>query len=128
MALKLDYITDLLIYEGTKEVNDPEDQIKARLKLQEATVTESFRRQESIADGVTDQSIPLPDANSDYLWIFVDQQVSVKLNGSSDSITLSPKTAGKKTPVLFLRGDITGLLISNGSGSAANVDIISVNI
>lgn len=118
---------DFLSFEGTTS-NDPADSIRFNKKVEEADVSEVFRRQEAIADSTVDQVIALPDVATDYLIISVDQIVTIKLNGSSDALTLSPKSAGVKTPVFYIRGIVSAMRISNSSGSVANVDIISVNI
>lgn len=127
MAKPLRLLVDFLSYEGTLS-NNPADAVSIKSKVEETDVTEVFRLQTSIADQTTDQAISLPDANTDYLLIFTDTEISVKLNGSATAITLKPRSSGKKTPALVLRGDITGLTISNSSGGAANVDVIAVNI
>lgn len=118
---------DFISYDSAL-TNNPEDAIKIKKSVSESNITEVFRRQESIANAVSNQVIPLPDVASDYLLIFTDQTITIKLNGSSDAITLSPKAAGTKTPTFVVRGIISGLTVSNASGNAANVDIIAVNI
>lgn len=127
MAKRIKSIIEFIMYEGTL-TNNPSDTDKIKNTVEDTSITELFRRRESIADAVTDQSIPLPDAATDYLLIFVDQQISIKLNGSTDAIVLKPKTAGTKAFAFYLRGTASALTITNASGSAANVDIISVQI
>lgn len=127
MSNSIKLTVDFLSYVGNL-TNNPTDSIKIKNIVEESTVTEIFRRLESIADSIVDQTIPLPDASTDYLLIFVDQDVSIKLNGSSDPIVLKAKTAGTKAFVFGMRGTISALTISNASGSAANIDVISVQI
>lgn len=127
MSKPLRIILDFLSYEGTL-TNNPQDAIAIKRKVEEANVDEVTRLQSSIPAATVDEVIALPDATADYLLIFVDQQISVKLNGSSDAQILKPKAAGFKTPVLMLRGDITGLTVSNAGAVDANIDVIAVNI
>ena len=127
MAKPLRLIVDFLMYEGTN-TNDPQDAIKIKSKVEESDVSEGLRQLDSIADSTVDQAVTLPDANTDYLLLFVDREITIKLNGSSDAITLKPKANGTKTPVMMIRGDITGLTVSNASGAAANLDIVAVNL
>lgn len=126
MAKPLSLTLDFLVFEGSA-TNNPADAIKIKKTVQETDVSEVFRKMESVADGASDQSIPLPDASSEYLVIFTDQEISIKVNGSTTALTLKPKAAGTKTPAFYWRGTITALTVSNGSGNAANVDIIAVN-
>lgn len=120
-------ILDFLSYEGTL-TNNPQDAVAIKRKVEESNVSEVTRLQSSIAPATVDQAITLPDATSDYLLLFIDRQISIKLNGSSDALVLKPKVAGTKTPVFMMRGDITGLTISNAGADAANIDLIAVNI
>jgi hypothetical protein len=120
-------ILDFLSYEGTL-TNNPQDAVAIKRKVEESNVSEVSRYQSSIDAATVDQVIALPDANSDYLLLFIDRPISIKLNGSSDSIDLKPKSNGLKTPVFMLRGDVTGLTISNAGTVAANIDLIAVKI
>lgn len=120
-------ILDFLSYEGTL-TNNPQDAVAIKRKVEESNVSEVSRFQSSIAAATVDQSITLPDATSDYLLLFIDRQISIKLNGSSDALVLKPKANGLKTPVFMMRGDIIGLTISNAGTEAANIDLIAVNI
>jgi len=127
MAKPLRLIVDFLMYEGAL-TNNPEDAIKIKSKVEESDVSEGLRRLEAIPDATVDLAITLPDANSDYLLMFTDREISIKLNSSGDALTLKPRANGSKTPVFLLRGDITALTVSNSSGAAANVDIVAVNV
>lgn len=122
----LDLIIDLLSYEGSA-TNDPADAIKVRNKIQETEITSISRQQIQVADSTVDLSISLPDANSDYLIILGDQDVSIKLNGWSTPLSLTTRASGKKTLLFYARGPITGLSVSNSSGGVANLDIVLVN-
>lgn len=128
MSKFLDLQLKFLSYDSSAESNDPADAIKLSNKIQESSVTEVFRIQTQVADSTTDQAVTLPDVATDYLIILSDREISVKLNGSSDSQVLKPKTPGKKCLVLMIRGTVSGLSISNASGSPANLDLIMVNI
>lgn len=127
MAKPLRLIVDFLMYEGS-QTNNPQDAIKIKSTVEESDVSEGLRRLESIADVTNDLAISLPDANSDYLMLFTDREISIKLNGSATALTLKPRANGSKTPVFLMRGDITALTVSNNSGAAANIDIVAVNI
>ena len=123
----LDIMLNVLSYEATSPTNDPSDSIKIQNKIQDVNLTDVFRLQMSVADGVTDQAIAITSSDSEYLVILTDRQVSIKLNGSFDSLTLSPRANGKKTFVFYQKGTISELTISNASGSAANIDILTAN-
>lgn len=127
MPKPLRLLIDFLSYEGTP-TNDPQDAIAMKRKVEETDVEEVIRLQTQIPATTTDQAITLPDANTDYLIICVDQQVSIKVNGSATAMTLNPKSAGKKTPVFMWRGDITALTITNAGSNPANIDLIAANI
>lgn len=127
MRLKLDL--NLLVYDSTEQSNDPADAIRLKKSVEESDVSEVTRLFPiKIDDGAVDQAVALPDATTDYLILLTDRQISVKLNGSATALVLKPKVAGKKTPVMLIRGDITSLTVSNASGAAANVDMVAVQI
>lgn len=127
--MRLNLLVDLLIHDNVNPTNDPADNIKVKKRVEESSVSEVTRNfPKKISDGATDEAIELPDANTDYLLMLTDQEVSIKLNGSGDALVLKPKASGTKTPVLLIRGDITGLTVSNSSGSDANLDITLVQI
>lgn len=119
---------DFLSYEGTI-TNDPQDAISIKRKVEESNVSEVSRLQTSIPASTSNQSIQLPDSSTDYLLLFIDRELRIKLNGSSDVITFYPKTPGTKCPVFFIRGNITALSVTNPSSTdAVNLDFIAVNI
>jgi len=120
-------ILDFLAYSGN-QTNDPQDAQKIKSSVEEDNVNEIYRYQAAIADGAADQAINLPDADTDYLIIHSDQEISFKLNGSSDIIEVKNVYPGIKNPVFFMRGSISSLSISNASGNIANVDIVAINI
>ncbi len=122
----LDLIIDLLAYEGAA-TNNPADAVKIRNKVQETAIIDLNRYQFSIADLAADQAISLPADEALYTVILVDREVSIKLNGSSDALTLTPRANGTKTWVFFTRGTVTGLTVSNSSGATANIDILAAN-
>ena len=127
--MRLDFLVDLLIYDNTTPNNDPANNIKVKSRIQEETITESLRHfPKVVSDGAVDEVIALPENPSDFILFLTNQEVSVKVNGSATDLTLKPKTTGVITPVFMMRGDITGLTISNASGNDANVDVVIVNI
>lgn len=125
MSKRIDLLVDWLSYDGTQISNDPADATRAKVRVQEDAATEVTRLQSQIPNSTVDLEIVLPDADTTYLLIFTDQEISVKLNNSATAITLKPKTATKKAPTLQLRGSISKLLVSNASGAIANVDVIA---
>lgn len=127
--MRLSLLVDFLAYDNEQPTNDPADAIALKKRVEEASVSEVSRLfPQVIPDSTTDLAITLPDATTNYLILLTDQTISVKLNGSSDAVTLKPKAAGKKTPVLLIRGDVTGLSVSNASGNPAKLDMIAVKI
>ena len=129
MSNKLKLLVDFNAYTSKNQTNDPsDDSTRVKVSLQESSFTELCRKQIQIADAIVDQSITLADADCDYLLVFCDQEITIKINGSSDAITIKPKAAGLKIMGLMLRGTVTALSISNASGSAVNMDILSVNL
>lgn len=113
-------------YDAAASTNDPADADKMLLRVQESASSQVFRLQKSVPNSTVDAVIALPGSPTDYVLISSDQNISVKLNGSSDSQALNVKSAGTKCPVLYQRGALSGLLLSNASGAIANVDIILV--
>lgn len=124
-CLTLEY----LAYDNAEPSNDPVNTIQLKKRVEEADVSEISRNFPTVvANAAVDQVIVLPDAATDYLIILTDQQISVKLNGSSDAQVLKPKAAGKMTPVLMVRGLISALTVSNASGNPAKLDVIAAKI
>lgn len=120
---------EFLAYDNVDPTNDPADAIRLKKRVEEKDASEVSRNfPVVIPDTTVDLVIPLPDPATDYLILLTDQEVSVKLNGSSDAQILKPLAAGKKTPVLMIRGTISGLTVSNASGAPAKLDVIAVKI
>ncbi len=128
MAKPLRLIVDYLSYEGIPPTNNPQDSIEFKRKVEESNVSEAQRSQKLIPPSTVDLALNLADSATDYLIMMTDQTVSIKLNGSSDAITLNPKAPGTKTPVFLIRGAVTALTISNAGTNAANIDFVSVKI
>jgi hypothetical protein len=126
MSKFVDIIIDFISYESTVSTNSPLDSTKIKLRISESSVSEVFRFQKSIEDGLDDVVIPLPSNNADYLLIFTDQEIEIKINGGA-AMTLVPAST-KKSLVFFNSGVVTSLTISNNSGSIANVDVVSINL
>ena len=119
---------DFLAFSDTAKTNDPKDQTKIQSVTEESTFKSLLRQKIVVVDSTVDQVIPVPEANSEYLLIHTDQEITIKLNGSSDARTLKPLKAGTKTLAYMERGDIDAILVSNASGNAANLDIIAVKL
>lgn len=122
----LGIIIEILSYSGPAS-NDPSDSCKIKNRTEDTNITDFSRIQTQIADGTTDQTISVPDSNFEYLAVFTDQEVSIKLNSGSESITLKPRAQGTKTFAFFNRGELSALEVSNSSGEIANLDIFMVN-
>jgi len=125
---KLRISTDFQVYSDGQNTNDPKDLTKIQLLTEESSFTSLNRQKIKIADPTVDQSIAISEANSDYLLIYTDQEITIKLDGSGDSRTLKPKSAGVKTLAYLERGDISSIQVSNASGNQANLDIVSVKL
>lgn len=128
MTNPLTLLVNLQTYNGIPPTNNPDDSITFNQKTQESSVSEASRLKKTVPNATTDMVLNLIDSSTDYLLMSVDQQVSIKVNGSATALTLKPQTAGARTPVFLIRGTITSLTISNSSGAIANVDFISVKI
>lgn len=122
----LDIILDILSYDGS-QTNDPEDAIKIKNRVKETDMTAVSRQYIQLPDSTVDSTITIPDANSDYLAILSNRDISIKLDGSSTAISLKTRAAGKRTLVFFAKGPITALTISNASGGVADVDVFIAN-
>jgi hypothetical protein len=119
---------NFLAQDSTSTSNDPSDAIRINRNIQENFTDAARTFPISVPNLAVDQAVPLSSASVDYLIIHVDQQVSIKLNGSGSSLTLHPISSGVKTPVFLMRGSISSLTVSNSSGQAANLDVISVTL
>jgi hypothetical protein len=122
--MRLTAILDIFTYDNSKPTNDPSNATKMLQRVEVDGITGVNRHILALPDQTEDKNIDLPASTAKYLAICTDQTIKVKLNGSDDEITLSPTFPKKKTPVLFWRGDISALSISNTSGATANVDIL----
>ena len=112
-----------LIWDGAA-TNDPNDAVKVFNNTKDSALKGDVRFDFPLADGTTDLAVQLPANPSSYLIIITDQPISMKLNGGSESIPMAPKALGTKALVQYLRGPLTGLSLSNSSGSPANVEIV----
>lgn len=129
MSNKLKLLIDFFSYNSDKPTNDPSsDSTKIINLVKESSYNELCRKQVEIADAETDVNITLADAASDYLLLFTDQEITIKLNGSDDALTIKPQAIGTKTLGLVLKGDVTALTVSNASGNSASLDVISINL
>jgi len=124
----IDILIQMQAYAGAP-TNNPSDASKITERTQESNLTGFSRQTPSIADATVDQSIDcVPEANTEYLMIFTDQTISIKLNGGSEAIILSPRASGTKTFAFFNRGAVTSLTVSNSSGNIAKLDIIMASV
>lgn len=121
-------ILDFLAYKDPRPTTAPKDATKLEIETEYSSFRELCRKSVEVADAVTDQTVTLADPTSEFLIVSTDQEITVKLNGGSEQLTLTPRVSGAKTPCLMLKGTVTGLTVSNASGQTANIDIISVNL
>lgn len=116
---------------GTQNANTNviTDSISINSEVEEADVSEISRvLVKTIPDAAVDTEI-LEAVSADGLaLLFTDQPISIKINGSADPISLIPTATGLKTPVFMLRGTIDSILVSNSSGSPANLDITRIKV
>jgi hypothetical protein len=122
----LDLLLDLTCYDGPA-TNVPNSSPRLKAQIRDANIDAALQAQIMVPGGAVDQVIPLASASSDYLIVQCDQDLTAKINGGSQVVSLKPKGAGARTLVLFLRGPVTGLLLSNPGVTTANVDVISLN-
>lgn len=125
---KLSLQSNFQAYSDNLDTNDPKDVTKIQILTEESSFNCLNRQKIKIADTTVDQSIAIAEPNSEYLLIYTDQIITIKADGSSDSRTLKPKTAGIKTLAYLERGDVTSITVSNSSGAEANLDIISAKL
>lgn len=79
------------------------------------STTETTRGTIIIADAASDQALNLGGvASATYTRLNTDQTITIKLNGSSDAITV--------TDQFILVGTVTAVTVSNASGSDANLE------
>ncbi len=122
----LNVLFQLTQYDGQVTLNDPSDSIQVSNSIQQASITDITRLKIAVAIGASNQSIALSSASTAYLSISTDRTVTIVVNGSNTPITLSPIVAGTKTLAYYHKGTVTSLTVSNGSGSVANLDIVSI--
>lgn len=118
-----------LIGSVNENTNVVTDSIAVNQEISETQLSEISRIfKKEIANAASDVEILDGVSADSYAMLFCDQEISIKLNGSADSITLKPKSAGTKTPVFLLRGTISSILVTNNSGSVANIDITRIKV
>ena len=106
--------------------NNPQS-VDSLKNIVEDDYSELCRKRIKIDDATIDQSIQLSDGTANYIIISTDREITIKLNGSSDSLTLTPRKSGVKSIVYFSKGSFTSLSVSNNSGAECNIDVISAN-
>ena len=85
--MRMNLLVDLLIYDNASATNDPADAIKIKKRVEEESVTEVSRHfPRIIADAVTDEVVVLPDANTDYLLMFTDQELNIMKTVLTDKL------------------------------------------
>lgn len=105
------------------------DSISIKSEIEESDVSEIARVfQKSIADSAVDEEILDTNIADSTVLLFSDQEITIKIDSSSDSLTLKPVSSGTKTPVFLIRGSIGSILVSNSSGSVANLDITRIKV
>jgi hypothetical protein len=104
------------------------DGININQQTEESQVTEINRNFiKTIADAASDIELLDTVLADSLVLISTDVEVSIKINGSTDSQTLKPIT-GVKTPVFLYRGSISSILVSNSSGSDATLDVTRIKV
>lgn len=118
-----------LISTENENTNVLTDSIAVNTETSETQVSEISRVfSKNIADAAVDIEILDAVSSDGYALLYVDQIVSIKLNGSPTAFTLKPVTAGAKTPVFLIRGTISSILLSNSSGNSVNIDITRIKV
>lgn len=81
------------------------------------TVTEQNNQTIVVSNGATDQALSLgPVADATGFTLETDETITIKLNGSSDAITVNS--------ILVLYGSVTAITVSNASGSDATLKVM----
>jgi len=117
----LDITLQMLSYAG-KVSNDPADATKVFNLAQDTDILSFSRDILVISNGTADQSVA---GAGQYVVILADQELTIKMNGSADAVTLTPSFAGTRDFLYFAKGAYTGLTVSNASGTDANFEIIT---
>ncbi len=128
MSNKLKLVLDFIAYTAANTSNNTsQDATKIKSTVEEADFTALGRKQFSVPDGTNDLAIELDSEEYEYLIVFTTENIKLELNDSGYEQELNAKASGVKTPVLYIRGPIEAMSISNISGQTAKLDIILVN-
>lgn len=114
---RLQGLIELLVYSDTDITNNPQlRNFDQRRVLSDDSIS-SFPSPNLVAipDATVDKVIDFHSITAEYLFIFTDQEITIKINGGSESFKISEFIAWK--------GEFTALSISNASGAVANVTI-----
>ena len=125
---KLRFLTDFLAFSDVEQTNNPKDQTMIKITTEESNFSALVRNKITIANSIVDQSISIAESNSEYLLVYTDQEITIKIDGSGDARVLTPSAVGIKTLCYFERGDISTMTVSNSSGNSANLDIITIKL
>lgn len=120
MSGRLSGTLEILVFNDENVTNLP-NKVLGHLKyiVSDTSITQWSTKLITVADAVVDESVPLVETTVEYLVIQSDQDISIKLNSSNDSLEI------KKDFPFILKGSVTDLKVSNASGTAANVEIMS---
>lgn len=127
MAKPLEILIKVDNYDADSVFSIPCDGVRIQNVTKEADTSATNRLQNEIPDATVDQALALPGTTINYLAIFTDQAISIKVNGGA-ALDLTPTVAGTKTFVYYAKTEITALTVSNSSGSTANIDVVAVKI
>ena len=109
---------ELLVYNDAQASNNPQERVQdSKFVLSDTSIAQWESKLLTIADGAVDQAIAFDSIASEYLMILSDKEISIKLNGSADAITLAADFP------FLMKGSVSSLSISNGSGEDAQVAI-----
>jgi len=93
-------------------------QVEAAIQTTRTDLTEASCGTVTIAAATTDLAIPFGGvASGKVLYLECDAEITIKLNGGSTAMKLTPSSAQKAK--LFWEGLFTGLTVSNASATAA---------
>ncbi len=121
--MRLSALLDFYTFDNVTPTNDPANTTAIKLRTEVDGITGVNRSVIVVPDSTVDEVIGLPSSSAKYLVIASDRTITIKLNGAAAQ-TLSPTANGKKTVVLYLKGSVTSLTVSNASGAAANIDVV----
>jgi hypothetical protein len=119
------YIVKILAYDDSATSNDPQEINFSWYQEFAETILTPDATSKSLPVGST--TISLAAASQKWLFILTDQDLQVKINGSTDvNFTVKPSAAGTQDGVLLQRvGTLTSLVLVNTGAAAANAKIFT---